>query len=117
MSADGYDVRAVYTYGMPRPGDPNFAGVYNNGVGQRTYRLVHGDDLVPTVAPSALNFRHVGRYLHCPRGGKFAGQPLVAGASDDPQFTQGVSKELAGFLHGPVTALPSPRSLSRRLTG
>lgn len=105
LSTDRYDVQAVYTYGMPRPGDPNFAGVYNTALGPRTYRLVHGEDLVPTVAPSALNFRHVGRYLHCERGGKFAGQPLAAGASDDPQFAQGVSKEFAEFLHGPITAV------------
>src|SRR6516165_2559730 len=43
-------VDAVYTFGMPRPGSGDFARDYNADLGMRTYRLVHRDDLVPTVA-------------------------------------------------------------------
>jgi triacylglycerol lipase len=102
------DVQAVYTFGMPRPGDDGLAETYNTRLGQCTYRLVHGDDVVPTVAPTSLGFRHVGRYLRCERGGKFAVANLTADArSDDPQFIPGISKELAGLSHAPVSNILS----------
>src|SRR5216683_2053695 len=64
-------VTAIYTFGMPRPGSPAFAAAYDQRLGMCTYRLVQGEDIVPTVAPSFLGFRHLGRYLHCDRGAKF----------------------------------------------
>jgi triacylglycerol lipase len=92
-------VHAVYAYGMPRPGDAAFAAAYDAGLGQRTYRLVYGDDIVPTVAPSTIGFRHVGRYLHCKRGEKFDQQELSARTdSEEPQFVKGLSTELRGLL-------------------
>jgi len=51
---DDMVVEAVYTFGMPRVGNQAVADSYNAHLGQRTYRLVHGEDLVPTVAPSDL---------------------------------------------------------------
>jgi triacylglycerol lipase len=66
---------AVCTYGMPRAGDGNFAATYDARLGKRTFRFVHGDDLVPTVPPANLagvRHQHVGWFIHCPRGGKFA---------------------------------------------
>lgn len=74
-------IRGVYTMGMPRVGTAQFAQAYNNtsvgaasSLGQRTFRLVHGDDVVPHVPPTLapLGYRHVGRLLSCPRGGNFA---------------------------------------------
>jgi triacylglycerol lipase len=54
-------VDAVYTYGMPRPGGQGLVDSYNGaGLGMRTYRMVHGDDIVPTVAPSSFGFLHLG---------------------------------------------------------
>jgi hypothetical protein len=47
------EVGAVYTFGMPRPGNQAFADGYNEKLGSRTYRLVHGLDIVPTVAHRA----------------------------------------------------------------
>jgi hypothetical protein len=107
------EVGAVYTFGMPRPGSKSFADEqYNPRLGSRTYRLVHGDDLVPTVAPSRLNFHHLGRYLRCERGGKFDADKLAADtSSDDPQFVDGVARELGGLLHGPLSGILS--SLAR----
>jgi hypothetical protein len=97
------DVSAVYTFGMPRPGSADFAASYNKDLGTCTYRLVHGEDLVPTVAPSDIGFHHVGRYLHCDRGGKFdAGKLDKEATSDDPLFTKGVSKELHEIFSKPV---------------
>ena len=68
-------VRAVYTYGMPRTGNAQFASAYNQALGARTYRMVHGSDVVPTVPPALPpplpGPCHVGRFLHCARLGKF----------------------------------------------
>ena len=101
-------VEAVYTIGMPRTGDANFATRYEQSLGSRTYRLVQGEDVVPTVAPSFLGFRHVGRYLHCDRGAKFDPAALSQSTgSDDPQFQKGVSKDLARLVHGPVSEVAS----------
>jgi hypothetical protein len=36
------DVNAVYNFGMPRPGNQAFADLYNQRLGSRTYRQVHG---------------------------------------------------------------------------
>jgi hypothetical protein len=75
-------LRGVYTIGMPRPGDEAYARTYGAAgggtLGRRTYRLIHGDDVVPKVPPteSPFGFRHVGRALSCAHGGTFAGATL-----------------------------------------
>jgi hypothetical protein len=99
-------VTAVYTFGMPRPGSADFAfQQYDPGLGARTYRLVQGEDLVPTVAPTELNFHHLGRYLHCERGSMFDAGALAADTrSDNPPFVAGVATEVSDVLHGPLAA-------------
>jgi triacylglycerol lipase len=105
------DVEAVYTFGMPRPGNQSFADQYNQKLGSRTYRLVHGDDIVPTVAPSKLGFRHLGRILHCERQGRFDKANLASDTSSDfPPFADGVAKDLRDDLHGPLSAVLSVAS-------
>ena len=48
------EATAVYTFGAPRVGSAAFAGSYNAcGLGDRSYRLIHGLDIVPTLPPSA----------------------------------------------------------------
>ena len=98
-------VDAVYTFGMPRPGSGDFARDYNTDLGLLTYRLVHAEDLVPSVAPSEMGFRHVGRYLHCARRGRYDERDLATDTlSDDPQFVKGVAGEIRDFLHSPLGA-------------
>jgi pimeloyl-ACP methyl ester carboxylesterase len=100
-------VVAVYTFGMPRPGLAVFAEAYKaSALPSRTYRLVHGDDIVPTVAPSELGFRHIGCYLRAPKNGKFADSiDQNSSDSDDPAFVAGIAEELReSFLH-PTAAL------------
>lgn len=98
------DVDTVYTFGMPRPGDPAFAELYNRQLGSNTYRLVHGEDLVPTVAPSELGFRHLGRFLRCERQGRFDKANLASDTSSDlPLFVPGAAADLATVLHGPLS--------------
>jgi hypothetical protein len=99
------DVDAVYTFGMPRAGSTAFAASYDNDLGLRTFRLVHGDDIVPTVAPTSFGFLHVGRYLHCERQARFAGTDLMGDTSSDLPLFSGSDKEgFADHLHGALSA-------------
>ncbi len=103
----------VYTIGMPRPGNADYAEAYDaggvNGVlGQRTFRLVYGNDIVPKVPPSSppFGFRHVGMALTCPSGGVFGGLPI----RQDPKSDLGLVDELVrGLETGPqqVPARPA----------
>jgi hypothetical protein len=94
---------AVYTFGMPRVGDATFAAAYEEVLGDRTFRLVHGDDVVASVPPAALNFRHVGRLLQCARFDQFRGMPAST-VSDTPDFARhlltGFKDALLGLLSG-----------------
>lgn len=69
---------AVYTYGMPRPGGAAFMAAYGDDLGMRTFRLVHGDDAIAAVPPSEIGYRHVGRLLKAPSGGRFEAARLSA---------------------------------------
>jgi hypothetical protein len=71
LAAAGRPPAAVYTYGMPRPGSPAFGGAYDQVLGARTFRLLHGQDSVPTVPPAELGWAHVGRLLMAPSSGRF----------------------------------------------
>jgi triacylglycerol lipase len=77
LSKSKRSAEAVYTFGMPRAGDATFAADYDQRLGQRTFRFVHGEDLVPSVPPAQLlapalaPHQHVGFFIHCDRGKKF----------------------------------------------
>lgn len=103
---------AVYTFGMPRVGNAAFAQAYEAVLGARTYRMVHGDDLVPTVPPSSLGFHHVGRHLSCPRQGRFSPQNLSAARSDEPQFQPQLARQVQSLLRQPLGEI---RSTTERL--
>jgi triacylglycerol lipase len=78
--------RAVYGFGMPRIGGLRFQTSYDQDLGQITYRLVHGTDLVARVPPSSTGFRHVGRVIQCAAGTKFAAGPPSPPGGDEPLF-------------------------------
>ena len=83
----GVKATAVLTFGSPRPGDAQFASAYSPALGNATYRFVHGTDLVPTVGPSFVGFRHVGNFIHCASGGRFdAATPMLPHGNDMPEF-------------------------------
>jgi triacylglycerol lipase len=83
---------AIYTFGMPRVGGDTFRAKYSPLLGNRTYRLVHGDDLVARVPLSALmGYRHVGRLLQCRAETKFQRQ-TVANETDEPDLTSILSE-------------------------
>jgi triacylglycerol lipase len=55
LMSEGYDVRAVYTYGSPRVGDRDFRDCYE----LPNYRFVNHNDLVPHL-PFRWCYKHVG---------------------------------------------------------
>lgn len=79
--------RALYGFGTPRPGGATFQARYNAQLGDVTYRLVHGVDLVARVPMRFLGYRHVGRVLPCATNAKFAAASFLAGRPDEPDFT------------------------------
>jgi hypothetical protein len=106
----GMPPAAVYTFGMPRVGGPQFAASYAS-LSKVTYRLVHGIDLVARVPPGSRGgFHHVGHLLQCATGAKFDKARLLAETdSDDPPlsaefkdiFTRGFGNVLGGHILGP----------------
>jgi pimeloyl-ACP methyl ester carboxylesterase len=78
-------VQGVYALGMPRVGDAAFAAEYNALLGSRTFRLIHGYDIVPKVPPFSLPFgyRHVGRPIVCESLGRFDGSTLAAAVTSE----------------------------------
>jgi triacylglycerol lipase len=102
---------AVFTYGSPRPGDAQFANAYPAALGDATFRFVHGTDMVATVGPSFVGFRHVGRCIQCASDGHFdETTPMLARDDDKPEFfdslfasgTVALRKALEGKLFDPV---------------
>lgn len=85
----GIQATAVYTFGNPRTGGPDFFNAYASKLGDCTFRMVHGDDIVPTVPPILNgNFRHVGQMVHCPSSGQFAGLLPASSSQNDPNIVQ-----------------------------
>lgn len=112
-AAGGSPPRAVYTFGMPRVGGSKFQASYDASLGDVTYRLVHGVDLVARVPMSSVGFRHVGRLLECAAGAKFdATQPLSPVGSDDPPFAQEFAniflRGVNNILSGHILSEPGP---------
>jgi hypothetical protein len=90
LNKAGITPTAVYTFGSPRTGGLDFFNSYTQ-LGDRTFRLVHGHDIVPTVPPSLNgNFRHVGQLLQCGSGEQFAGLTPAPSNQNDPQFIDGL---------------------------
>ncbi len=81
---------AVYTFGSPRTGGQQFFDRYTPALGDRTFRLVDGDDIVATVPPTLKGgFRHVGRCVQCASGGLFGQQtPMDARDQNNPDIVQ-----------------------------
>jgi hypothetical protein len=108
----GQPPRAVYGFGMPRIGGAQFRSAYNAHLGEVTYRLVHGTDLVARVPSFRLlhRFHHIGRVIQCSAGGKFSGpEALSPVGSDEPglsgelinALTRGIDGLLSGHVLGP----------------
>jgi len=107
--AGGSRPLAVYTFGMPRVGGSKFQESYDTNLGEVTYRLVHGVDLVARVPMSSVGFRHVGRLLECAGGAKFdETKPLSPIGSDDPAFVEELGDIFKTILSGNILPQPGP---------
>jgi triacylglycerol lipase len=101
MSELHVQATAVYTFGGPRTGGSAFFDNYTPTLGNSTFRLVHGNDVVPTVPPTLPHgFRHVGRALQCPTDGRFDLQtPIMALEQDKPDFAESFFQNGLAELH------------------
>lgn len=70
--ADHFPDLAVRTFGSPRAGDRAFTTLYDRLV-PNTIRVVHDEDDIPCLAPSAFGFEHVSGLLHLMNDGKERG--------------------------------------------
>ncbi len=66
LERQGFRVQSVYTYGQPRVGDTQFCRDYNSRLGDRTYRFVHEEDIIPRILPVLLGYRHCGTEIFAP---------------------------------------------------
>jgi hypothetical protein len=101
LDRTGCNVEAVYTFGMPRAGNPAFRNDYDRRLGARTFRFVHGDDLVPTVPPArfrSIEHSHVGWLIQCDTGAKFAlSQKSPETQSNEPERDREIVTGLLGL--------------------
>ncbi|HSD38129.1 MAG TPA: lipase family protein [Rhodocyclaceae bacterium] len=65
-----WKARGVYTFGQPRVGDGEFAGIYEKLLPSRFYRFANQDDIVPCV-PGAP-FRHFGQLCYLDKSGQLS---------------------------------------------
>lgn len=63
--------QAVYTYGSPMVGDPEFTKHYNIP----TYRVVNNNDIIPMIFPPAPNYAHVGQLEYFDSQGNLHSKP------------------------------------------
>jgi triacylglycerol lipase len=113
---------AVYTFGSPRTGGQEFFDRYTPGLGDLTFRLVHGNDLVATVPPTLRGaFLHVGCSVQCPSGGHFDQQtPIDPRGENKPDIGKSALQAGLAAIFGFAALHPfssvGPRLLDRLAT-
>jgi hypothetical protein len=124
MSTQGAPPRAMYGFGTPCPGGATFRGRYNTALGDVTYRLVHGRDVVAR-APMLPDYVHVGSLLQITQDAKFPdGQPPQL--SEDPKFFAPeylgeivkylLGGGIVGFFEGLIVSVPkTPGGLAQAI--
>lgn len=91
--AGGVRVAGLCTFGSPRVGDGKFCGVMNARLGNRAWRVVHGEDVVTRVPPRQLGYEHVGVVKMLSDAGK-----AVGGKSVWDDFLERVTDVVEGAL-------------------
>jgi len=71
-------VEGVRTFGSPRVGDILFAAAYRAVLGDRTWRVTHAHDVVPSVPVRLMGFHHVPTEVFYP-----GGDPGGSGSGND----------------------------------
>jgi triacylglycerol lipase len=95
----------VYTFGSPRTGDTKFFDDYTPRLGNSTFRLIDGTDIVPTVPPPLSGgYRHVGRAVQCKTDGIFDAQtPMMASDENKPDLVESAMQSAIADLDGLAT--------------
>lgn len=70
-------VGAVYTFGGPRVGDATWAMCYDAALGDRTFRFVNEEDIVPRVPGMLAGYRHAGQEVFLPALGPMRFAPSL----------------------------------------
>lgn len=74
---NSYQTAWVYTFGAPRVGGKEFAKEYNRILGDMTFRVNNGADIVPRVPTRFMGYAHVGQEIYIdPWGGIHGGMNL-----------------------------------------
>ena len=60
LALESYSVAAVYVYGSPRIGNPEFRDAYNELLEDKTFLHINNRDIVTQIPPRILGFRHLG---------------------------------------------------------
>lgn len=124
MATQGVPPRAVYGFGTPCVGGATFRARYNAALGDVTYRLVHGRDVVARV-PTLPGYVHAGRLLQIRQDTKFP-DGGVTGLSTDPTFVAPeylaeiveylLGGGIVGFFKGFVVSVPkTPDGLAQAI--
>ena len=97
----------VYTFGSPRNGGPEFFRDYP--LGDTTYRLIHGTDIVPTVPPTLLaSYHHVGCAIQCDSGGLFDPATITTPNNNQPHLIDSLVASGASSLEALAFFQPFP---------
>jgi len=75
LQRQGFNVRAVYTFGQPRVGNKPFVELYNSTLQEETYRVVNENDIIPRLPGVLMGYRHCGNEIFLPVGGGWARNP------------------------------------------
>ena len=78
LSARGWRADLVVTFGGPRVGDGAWRRCYQAALGERTWRVVNGEDIVCRVPSWFTGWRHVGSELFIPMMGPAVVRPWLA---------------------------------------
>ncbi len=84
LQDNGIRVEGLYTFGQPRVGDWMFQRQFNKVLGDRTFRYVNNNDIVPEVPPPVLPwifpriYRHVGHRYYFDVQGNLTKNPGIA---------------------------------------
>ncbi len=94
----------VYTFGSPRVGGDVFFKQYGS-LGNSTFRLIDGTDIVPTVPLTLLGFyRHVGQAVQCKTDELFDGVAPMARGGNKPDIIESAEQAATANL-GALAAL------------
>jgi hypothetical protein len=82
LEALGFQIKSVTTFGSPRVGDEVFADFWGKKFGDRTMRMTHAHDMVPSLPPRMLGYHHVATEVFQNASGAYI---MGDGSGEDPR--------------------------------